>query len=462
MIGSGPNGLSAAITLAQAGHSVIVYEAEQTIGGGTRSAELTLPGFVHDICSCVHPWAAGSPFFQQLELERSGVRWIYPEIALAHPFDDGSAAGVNGPFNQNAERFGADAAAIRKVLGPLVESWKDLSRELLGPLHLPKNPASMARFGWNAMQPAAKIAGKFSTRESRAVLAGMAAHSALPLDWRATAGFGLVLWATCYSVGWPFAEGGSQAIANALAARLRRLGGEIVTGTRIENLGDLPQAKAILCDTTPRQLLSIAGDKISGSERHRFQKYRYGPGSFKIDWALDAPIPWKSEVCRHAGTLHLGGTFEEIAESESAASQGRHAEHPFVLLAQPSLFDPSRAPSGKHTAWGYCHVPNGSTFDMRERIEAQIERFAPGFRDRILARSVMFPRDLEAHDANLVGGDISGGSVQLDQLFFRPTRRLYSTPVHNVFLCSSSTPPGPGVHGMCGHFSAKAALKKCF
>ncbi len=462
VIGSGPNGLSAAITIAQAGHSVIVYEAEQTIGGGARSAELTLPGFVHDVCSCVHPWAAGSPFFQQLDLEKFGIRWIYPEIALAHPFDDGSAAAVNGPLDQNAADFGADANAIRKVLGPLVASWKDMSGDLLGPPRLPKHPLSMARFGWNAVQPATKIARKFATREARAVLAGMAAHSALPLDWRATAGFGVVLWATCYAVGWPFAAGGSQAIANALAERLKDLGGEIVTGARVQNLGELPQAKAVLCDVTPRQLLRIAGERIGAGERGRLEKYRYGPGSFKVDWALDAAIPWKSAICRRAGTLHLGATFEEIAESESAASQGRHAERPFVLVAQPSLFDPSRAPSGKHTAWGYCHVPNGSTFDMRDRIEAQIERFAPGFRERILARSVMFPSDLEAHNANLIGGDIGGGSVQLTQLFLRPTRRLYSTSIRNVFLCSSSTPPGPGAHGMCGHLAAQAALRRCF
>ena len=462
VIGSGPNGLSAAITIAQAGHSVVVYEAEKTIGGGARSAELTLPGFVHDLCSCVHPWAAGSPFFQQLELEKFGVRWIHPEIAMAHPFDDGSAAAVSNPFDRNAVDFGADANAIRKLLGPPVESWKEISGDLLGPPRFPRHPVAMARFGWNAIRPAAKIAGRFATREARAVLAGMAAHSALPLDWRATAGFGLVLWATCYSIGWPFAAGGSQAIADALAKRLKSLGGEIITGARIENLRHLPRSKAILCDITPRQLLTIAGDNVAASERRRLEGYRYGPGSFKIDWALDAPIPWKSEICRRAGTVHIGGTFEEIADSESGAFQGRHAEHPFVLLAQPSLFDPGRAPVGKHTAWGYCHVPNGSSFDMRDRIESQIELFAPGFRERILARSIMFPRDLEAHNANLVGGDISGGSVELSQLFFRPTPRLYSTTIRNLFLCSSSTPPGPGVHGMCGHRAAQVALKKCF
>jgi phytoene dehydrogenase-like protein len=462
VIGSGPNGLSAAITIAQAGRSVVVYEAEQTIGGGARSAELTLPGFIHDICSCVHPWAAGSPFFQRLDLQKFGLGWIHPEVALAHPFEDGSAAAVSSSLDRNALGFGADAAVIHKLLGPLVESWTEMSSDLLARPHVPRNPLLMARFGWNALHSATKIATKLATREARAVLAGMAAHSALPLDWRATAGFGLVLWATCYSVGWPFAAGGSQAIANALARRLKSLGGEIVTGEPIENLRDLPQAKAILCDITPRQLVKIAGDRIGNGERRQLEKYSYGPGSFKIDWALDSPIPWTSDVCRQAGTIHVGGAFEEIAESESAASQGRDPERPFVLVAQPSLFDPSRAPAGKHTAWGYCHVPNGSTFDMRDRIEAQIERFAPGFREHILARSVMFPRDLQAHNANLVGGDISGGSVQLSQLFLRPTRRLYSTSIRNVFLCSSSTPPGPGVHGMCGYLAAQAALKKCF
>jgi phytoene dehydrogenase-like protein len=454
--------LAAAITIAQAGHSVVVYEAEDTIGGGARSAELTLPGFVHDICSCVHPMAAGSPFFKQLNLEKFGLRWIQPEIALAHPFDDGDAVGLTNPFAENTEQFGEDAKAIRSLIGPLVESWGDVSKEVLGPLHIPSRPFFMAHFGWNAIKPAAKIAERFATKRARGVLAGMAGHCILPLDRPMTSGFGLIFWTTCYAVGWPFAAGGSQSIINALVALLKSLGGEIVTGSRVTNLRDLPPARAILCDVTPRQFLKIGGNQIARGERQQFEKYRYGPGSFKLDWALDAPIPWTSPACRRAGALHVGGTFEEIAESEATAWTDTPAERPFVLVAQPSLFDPNRSPAGKHTAWAYCHVPHGSSFDMTDRIEAQIERFAPGFRERILARSVRFPRDLEAHNANLVGGDIGGGSVEAGQLFLRPTRRLYSTSISNVFLCSSSTPPGPGVHGMCGHIAAQRALKKLF
>ncbi len=435
VIGSGPNGLAAAITLARAGHTVIVYEAQDTIGGGARSAELTLPGFVHDICSCVHPMAAGSPFFQQLGLEKLGLRWIFPEVALAHPLDDGDAAAIGNPFNPNLEQFGEDAKTISGLLEGMVESWPELSRAILRPPHIPDHPLKMAKFGWQAIQSATKIAKKLRTRKARAVLAGMAGHSVLPLEKRVTGGFGLILWATCYAVGWPFAAGGSQSLTNALIALLKSLGGEIVTGTRITSLDQLPKARAVLCDITPRQFLAIGGDKIASNERRELEKYRYGPGSFKIDWALDAPIPWRSAECRRAGTIHVGGTFEEIAESESSAWKHTPAERPFVLVAQPSVFDASRAPAGTHSAWAYCHVPHGSDFDMRDRIEAQIERFAPGFRERILARSAMFPRDLETHNANLVGGDIGGGSVEPGQFFLRPNRRLYSTSIPNVFLC---------------------------
>jgi phytoene dehydrogenase-like protein len=462
VIGSGPNGLAAAITIAQAGHSVVVYEAQDTIGGGTRSAEVTLPGFVHDVCSCVHPMALGSPFFKQLNLEKFGLRWIHPEIAIAHPLDGGEAAAVNNPFTENLGQFGDDAEAIRSLLGSVVDSWEDISPDIFGPPGVPSHPFLMARFGWNAIRSARKIANKFTGTKTRGVLAGMAAHSMLPLDWSVTGGFALIFWATCYALGWPFAAGGSQSITNALVALLKSLGGEVVTGSRVSSLRDIPAARAILCDVTPRQFLEIGGGQIADSERRQLEKYKYGPGSFKVDWALDSPIPWASPACRRAGTVHIGGTFEEIAESEAAAWNGKHADRPFVLAAQPSLFDPSRAPAGKHTAWAYCHVPNGSNFDMCSRIEDQIERFAPGFRERILARSVKFPRDMEAMNANLVGGDIGGGSAQFGQLFLRPTRRLYGTSIPNVFLCSASTPPGPGVHGMCGHFAAKRALKKCF
>jgi phytoene dehydrogenase-like protein len=462
VVGSGPNGLAAAVTIARTGRSVVVYEAEDTIGGGTRSGELTLPGFVHDICSCVHPMGAGSPFFSQLNLEKFGLRWIYPEVGLAHPFDDGDAAAVNGPFAENVKQFGEDEKAIKKLLAQLVDAWSEVSKIILGGLQFPKRPLAMARLGWNAIQPASKVAQKLSTKKGRAVLAGMAGHSMLPLDQRVTGGFGVILWATSYAIGWPFAAGGSQSIANALAALLKSLGGEIVTGVRVSSLDDLAKARAILCDVTPRQFLAIGGKEISDGERQQLEKYRYGPGSFKMDWALREPIPWKAAACRRAGTVHVGGTFEEIATSEAAAWKNTPTEQPFVLVAQPSLFDSSRAPAGKHTAWAYCHVPNGSGFDMCDRIEGQIERFAPGFSECILARSIKFPRDLEAQNANLVGGDIGGGSAELKQFFLRPTRRLYSTSIANVFLCSSSTPPGPGVHGMCGHIAAQRALKKCF
>jgi phytoene dehydrogenase-like protein len=462
VVGSGPNGLAAAVTIARAGHSVVVYEAEDTIGGGARTAELTLPGFLHDVCSCVHPMAAGSPFFKQLNLAEFGLRWIQPEIAMAHPFDDGDAAAISNPFEQNISQFGEDARAIKDLLGPSIKSWNEMSDFVLRPPSFPKHPFAMARFGWNAIQPASRIAARFRTKKARAVIAGMAAHSILPLDNYITGGFGAIIWITSYAAGWPFAAGGSQSITNALTALLKSLGGEVITKHAVGSLRDLPASRAVLCDVTPRQFIKIGGDQVEPSERRRLERYRYGPGVFKMDWALDAPIPWTAEACLRAGTVHIGGTFEEIAQSEREAWIGTYAERPFIILAQPSLFDPSRAPAGKHTVWAYCHVPHGGTFDMRNRIEAQIERFAPGFGRRILARSAMFPSDLESHNANLIGGDIAGGSAEIGQFFFRPTRRLYSTSIRNVFLCSSSTPPGAGVHGMCGHLAAERALRKCF
>lgn len=462
VVGSGPNGLAAAVAIARAGHSVVVYEAESEIGGGTRSAELTLPGFIHDICSSVHPMGASSPFFNELGLDRFGLRWVQPDAALAHPLENGDAAVLTRSFADDVAQFGQDAGAVRDWLGPFIESWSSISQDVLGPLGLPKHVAAMARFGWNALQPTTWTAAKLKTDKARAVLAGMAGHSMLPFDRWGTSGVAIVLWTACYTAGWPFAAGGSQSIANALAGLLKSLGGEIVTGHRILGLDELPPARAVLCDITPRQFLKIGGVKIQANERRQLEKYRYGPGVFKIDWALDAPIPWNADTCRRAGTVHVGGTFEEIAASELAAWNGEHAERPFVLVAQPSLFDPSRAPHGKYTAWGYCHVPNGSTMDMQERIEAQIERFANGFRKRILARSVMGPRNFEVHNANLIGGDIGAGSMEIAQLFTRPTYHMYSTSIANTFLCSASTPPGPGVHGMCGYHAAKRALHKCF
>ena len=463
VIGSGPNGLAAAITLAQAGKSVAVYEAEPVIGGGARSAELTLPGFVHDVCSSVHPMALSSPFFRSLSLDSFGLRWIQPDAPLAHPFDDGTAVVLARSIEESAAQFGEDADAVQSLIQPLAKSWDRLAETVLAPPRFPRHPLALAQFGRNAFYSATKLArNKFTNARARAVFAGMAAHSMLPLENVLSGAFGLLMWTTCHSVGWPFAAGGSQSLSNALAELLRSLGGEIFTSRCVNSLGELPPARAVLCDITPRQFLQIAGGNIGNRERRNFEKYRYGPGVFKVDWALDSPVPWNAPECARAGTVHIGGTLEEIAESERAPSQGKIAERPFVLFTQPSLFDSARAPAGKHTAWAYCHVPNGSGIDMLERIEKQIERFASGFTRRILARSVMTPAEMQTHNANLIGGDIGGGSVEIRQFFFRPGVKLYSTSLPHVFLCSSATPPGPGVHGMCGYFAARRALRKCF
>lgn len=465
VIGSGPNGLAAAITVAQAGHSVLVREAQETIGGGTRSAGLTLPGFTHDVCSAIHPLGVGSPFFKSLPLGEHGLEWIQPPSAAAHPLDahavgDGSAVIVERSLDSTAAGFGVDRDAYLKLMGPLVASWDDLVPTLLGPPRLPGHPLQLARFGMHAIRSAASLArSAFRSERARAAFAGMAAHSILPLENPATGAFGLVLNVLAHAVGWPFPRGGSQKIAEALASYLRSLDGEIVTGAPVKSLSELPPARIILCDVTPRQLLALAGDRLASGDQRRLRRYRYGMGVFKLDWALDGPIPWKAAECARAATVHVGGTLDEIAESERAAWNGRHAERPFIILAQPSLFDSTRAPAGKHTGWAYCHVPHGSTFDMTERIENQIERFAPGFRERILARSVMTPATLESHNANLIGGDINGGAQDLPQLFLRPTWRLYSTSGRGVYICSASTPPGGGVHGMCGYHAAKRALR---
>ena len=459
VVGSGPNGLAAAITLARAGRSVLVREAAETIGGGTRSAELTLPGFIHDICSAVHPLAAGSPFFRTLPLDQHGLHYIYPPAAVAHPFDDGTAAVLERSIGATAATLGGDRAAYQQLMEPLVGDWDSLVVQLLAPLRLPLNPVPLARFGRYAIRPARSFAeGYFAGERARGLFAGLAAHSFLPLEKWATASFGLVLAMAGHAVGWPIAGGGSQAIAEALASYLRLLGGEIVTGARVESLDDLPPAPTVLCDVTPRQLLGMAGDRLSPRYRRSLERYRYGPAAYKIDWALDGAVPWTAADCASAGTVHLGGTLSEIAASERCAWNGGHAEKPFVVLAQPSMFDPTRAPKGKHTLWAYCHVPHGSTIDMTERIENQIERFAPGFRDRVIARNVMPPAELERRNANLIGGDINGGAQDLRQLFVRPTFRLYATSARGLYLCSSSTPPGGGVHGMCGNFGARRAL----
>ena len=463
VVGSGPNGLAAAILLARAGCSVLVLEAAPTAGGGMRTQELTLPGFRHDVCSAIHPLGLGSPFLGTLELERHGLEWIQPPAPLAHPFDDGTAALLERSVEATAQGLGADAGAYRRLMGPLVADADDLLADILGPLRVPEHPVPLARFGLLGARSAVGLARRrFASARARALFAGLAAHSLLPLTSSPSAGFGLVLGLLGHHVGWPMPRGGSQSLAEALAACLRSLGGELELGRRVESLAELPRARTVLLDVTPRQLLRLAGSRLPAGYRRRLERFRYGPGAFKLDLAVDGPIPWRAPECARAGTVHLGGTLEEIAASEAAVAAGRTSERPYVLLAQQSLFDPSRAPPGKHTVWAYCHVPNGSRVDMTARIEAQIERFAPGFRERVIAQHVLGPQELERYNANYVGGDINGGLQDLRQLLTRPVARLvpYETPLPGVFLCSSSTPPGGGVHGMCGYWAARAALRR--
>lgn len=464
VIGAGPNGLAAAITLAQAGCSVLVLEAKATIGGGMRSAELTLPGFSHDICSAIHPLGVGSPFFRSLPLANYGLEWIYPPAPLAHPLDNGTAAVLEPSIEATGATLGPDATAYHNLMAPLVADWNKLLSDLLGPLPFPpRHPLALARFGLSALRSARSLAeSRFKGEHARALFAGLAGHSIMPLEKPLTASFGLVLGLLGHAVGWPLPKGGSQRIADALAAHLRSLGGEIVTNHLVESLDTLPPARIIMFDLTPRQFLRLLGDRLPPGYRRQLKNYRYGPGVFKVDWALDGPIPWRAVECAHAGTVHVGGTLAEVAASERAMAQGPPAEKPFVLVVQQSLFDSTRAPAGKHTAWAYCHLPHGSTFDMTTRIEAQIERFAPGFRERILARHVMSPVEMEQYNPNYIGGDINGGVQDLWQLFTRPVPRWnpYSTPIQGYYLCSSSTPPGGGVHGMCGYHAAKGALQR--
>lgn len=464
VVGSGPNGLAAAIRLAQQGLRVLVLEANATIGGGSRSAELTLPGFVHDVCSAIHPLGAASPFFQTLPLDKYGLKWIQPECPLAHPLPDGQAAVLRRDIAQTAAGFGADQRRYERLFSPLERNWEDLASEFLQPLlHLPRHPLGLSRFGWNALRSATGLAlTKFRTEPPRALFAGLAAHSFLPLDARASAAFGLVLGMLGHAVGWPLPQGGSQQLSNALAAHLRTLGGEILANRRVENMDELPESRAVLFDVTPRQLLRIAGARLPERYRRKLERYRYGPGVFKLDYALNGPIPWRAEACRRSGTVHVCGTLGEVVAAEQAVADGHPAERPFVLLAQPSVFDPSRAPEGKHTAWAYCHVPHNSSFDMTERVEQQIERFAPGFRQLILARRTMNCADLESRNPNLIGGDINGGAANLWQLIARPVLSSvpYRVPLRGVYLCSSSTPPGGGVHGMCGFHAAEAAVRE--
>jgi phytoene dehydrogenase-like protein len=461
VVGSGPNGLAAAIALARAGHSVRVYEAQPTVGGGARSAELTLPGFVHDMASTVHALALLSPFLKSLGLEQFGLQFAHPDAPFAHPLDDGSAVVVERSIGATASALGPDGRAYAKLVTPFVEQSDTLMEALLGPLSV-RHPIAMAKFGRVAIRSAAGLANQvFESERTRAMFAGVAAHSLVPLEQLATSGYALGLLIAAHAVGWPFSRGGAQQLANALVACLRSLGGEVVSDTPIESVAALPASRVVLLDVTPRQLIRIAGDRLTPLYRWRLTRYRAGPGVFKVDWALNAPVPWRAAECRRAGTVHVGGSLAEIASSERAAWEGRDCDRPYVLVTQPSVCDPTRAPAGKHTLWAYCHVPNGSTVDMRERIERQIERFAPGFRDCIEAAHVMSPADLERSNANLVGGNITGGAGDLAQLYARPVASFnpYRTSIDNVFLCSSSTPPGVGVHGMSGYHAARSAIK---
>ena len=463
VVGSGPNGLAAAITVAQTGRSVLVLEAADTPGGGARTAELTLPGFRHDVCSALHPLAVGSPCLSTLPLAEHGLEWIHPRYPVAHPLDDGSPAVLERDVDATAANLGDDAESYRNLMSPLMRDWSRIAAGAMGPLRPPRNPIAMGRFGMKALRSARSLAdSQLRTVQARALFAGIAAHSVTPLEFRGSAAAGLILQVAGHAVGWPMPRGGAQSLTDSMVSYLQSLGGEVVTGVRVDSLDELPQASAVLLDVGARELGRISGDRLPTGYRRKLDAFRYGPGVFKIDWALDAPIPWTAAECGEAGTVHLGGTLEEIADAEAAVWRGEHPERPFVLLAQPTMFDNTRAPSGKHVAWAYCHVPNGSDFDMTERIEAQVERFAPGFRERVLARSVMSPSDVEAYNANYVGGDIGGGANTLRQLFARPVSAIapYRTPIKGVYLCSASTPPGAGVHGMCGYWAARDALKR--
>lgn len=464
VIGSGPNGLAAAITLQQRGLSVLLIEAKAEIGGGMRSAELTLPGFIHDVCSAIHPMAAASPFFSKLPLEQHGLEYIYPPTAAAHPFDDGTAAVLRGSVQETAGLLGADERVYRQLMEPLVRDWPLIAADVLGPLHFPPHPLLMAEFGLKALPSADWLARRWQTTAARGLWGGMAAHSMLPLTKTTTSAIGLVLMITGHLKGWPLPRGGTMSLAQALGSYFTSLGGVIQTGFEVRSLGDLPSYKALLLDLTPRQLLKLGGHSWSPLYKKQLEKYRYGMGVFKIDWALDGPIPFKAGVCGTAGTVHIGNTLEEITASEDLTWKGGHPERPFVLLAQQSLFDPSRAPEGKQTAWAYCHVPNGSRNDMTAAIEGQIERFAPGFRERILARHVMDTAQLESYNANYIGGDINGGAIDIRQLFTRPALRPspYRTSEKGIYICSAASPPGGGVHGMCGYHAARRALKDIF
>lgn len=465
VIGAGPNGLAAAITCARADRAVLVIEGSATVGGGTRSAELTLPAFVHDICSAIHPLAVASPFFRNVPLGAYGLSWAFPEVELAHPLDGGRAALLERGIEATAATLDGDGAAYERLFAPFVRQAEALYDDTLAPLKLPRHPLVFARFGLEAMRSTSAFArAHFEHHAARALVAGCGAHSFLPLNASFTAAFSLMLGIAGHAVGWPCARTGSQRIADAMARYFASLGGKIATGRMITSMAELPRAKVYLFDVFPHALARIAGDRLPAGYRASLNRYRHAPGVFKVDWALNAPIPWSAAGARRAGTVHVGGTLEEIEASEAAIARGVHAEKPFVLVAQQSIFDATRAPPGRHTGWAYCHVPPGSTVDQTAVIEAQIERFAPGFGDCIIARHLMSPAAYEAYNPNNVGGDITGGANDITQLFARPVaRRLpYATPARDIYLCSSSTPPGGGVHGMCGYFAAKTALQRIF
>lgn len=462
VIGSGPNGLAAAITLAQQGLRVLVIEARATPGGGLRTQALTLPGFKHDVCSAIHPLAQASLFFRSLALTAEEIEWIVPPVSLAHPLDDGTAVEVARSVEETADGLERDAGRWRRLFAPLVDRWPAFVDDLLAPLHLFRHPLLFGLYAPLLAAPATWLARLwFQDERTRALFAGMAAHSLLPLERPPSAGVGLLLTLLAQSVGWPMAKGGSQRIADALVHQLQRLGGDVVCGWEVADFAELPPARAYLFDTAPKGLLRIMGERLPSGYRRQLERFRYNPGVFKIDWALESPIPWKAKLCLQAATVHVGGTLEEIAASERAVWHGKYPERPFVLLAQQSLFDSTRAPAGKHVAWAYCHVPHGSTVDMTEAVERQVERFAPGFRDCILARATRCAMEMEVYNPNYVGGDINAGVQDLFQHFTRPTPSLtpYRTPLKGIYLCSSSTPPGGGVHGMCGYYAAQTVLR---
>lgn len=464
VVGSGPNGLAAAITLQLAGLSVLIVEGKEVIGGGLRSAEITLPGYLHDVCAAIHPMAASSPVFTRLSLEKFGLQFITPAIQAAHPFDDGSCAVLHQSIEETAASLGKDALTYKNFITPFVRNWPRISNDVFGPFHFPDHPVEMLRFGYTGLSSALNIAERFRGMQARGLWAGMAAHSMLPLSARGSAAVAMIMMITGHLNGWPVIRGGSAEMANALAECFTAAGGTIETNCYIRSLDQLPASRAVLLDVTPMQVLSIAGNRLSTLYKWQLKQFRYGPGVFKIDWALDGPIPFTALDCRSAGTIHLGNTLEEIADAEQTVAEGKHPSHPFVLLAQQSLFDTSRAPRGKHTGWAYCHVPNGSEVDMTEAIENQVARFAPGFKDLILQRKTTNAVQMQQYNSNYVGGDINGGLMDIRQLFTRPALRLspYRTSATGIYICSSSTPPGGGVHGMCGFHAAQKVLKDIF